>query len=194
MKLQLTTLSLLLAACAISQIRTPAVDWKAMDEESPIIKRVPGGAVVAAAAAMQAVIERHGVKEFAGCRHAVDGLDVTVLPAKEATGEVFFVIVSQHFTACGDPNDERAPHWDEAYAVTPDGRIVERAQSEFRVSAHAPEHPRPGVGHPAVAPTGPADGGGVEADGGRPGESAAPAPEHADGGTAGLKRQTPEGP
>jgi hypothetical protein len=174
MKLYLTTLSLLLAACAISQLRAPAVDWKAMDEESPIMKRVPGGAVVAAAAAMQAVIERHGVNEFAGCRHAVDGLDVTVLPAKEATGEVFFVIVSQHFSACGDPNDERAPHWDEAYAVTADGRILERAQR-----------------HDAMAPAGPADGGGGEADGGRSRDSDGPAPESLDGGAAdggGLSR------
>jgi hypothetical protein len=109
----------LLAACSTPQ-KGAAVDWAKLSTSKPIAQGVPAAAAVASAAAVRALLEQDpGL--FRGCAEPAQGVDATVYQ-----GEGFyFVTLEERFDRCGDSR-ERVMDWNAAYAVSPDGRVLER--------------------------------------------------------------------
>jgi hypothetical protein len=106
-----------------------AVKWPETEQDEQSVKTVvpltEAGAALAAAAAIREMVRTNPFPRlFLGCSSPEQGMDVAVFTGP--TPGLYYVVLEQRFDRCGGPMG-RVLDWDYAYAVTPQGEVVEEA-------------------------------------------------------------------
>ena len=139
----------------------PAASWKGtvkwpeteQDEQSvkTIIPATEAAAALAAAAAIREMVRTNPFPRlFQGCSSPEQGLDVAVFTGP--TPGLYYVVLGQRFDRCGGPSG-RVLDGNYAYAVTPQGEVVEEApppRGEPLVAS--PPQPNPPSPEPTPSP------------------------------------------
>jgi hypothetical protein len=189
-----------LAATLPGCVRTAAswkgeVKWPETEQDEQSIKTIvpvtEAEAALAAAAAIREMVRTNPFPRlFQGCSSPAQGMDVAVFTGP--TPGLYYVVLGQRFDRCGGPSG-RLLDWNYAYAVTPQGEVVEKAPpprgeppvtSPPRPSPPSPEPtplpapppPEAGSGTPPPAVPPPDTGSGTPASALPPASSPPPAP------------------
>lgn len=167
----------------------PAASWKGtvkwpeteQDEQSvkTLIPATEAGAALAAAAAIREMVRTNPFPGlFQGCSSPEQGLDVAVFTGP--TPGLYYVVLGQRFDRCGG-SPGRVLDGNYAYAVTPQGEVVEEApppRAEPLPAEPEPYRPSPPSPEPTPPPAAPAPdtGTGTPASAPPPASSPLPAP------------------
>jgi hypothetical protein len=163
----------------------PAASWKGtvkwpeteQDEQSvkTLIPATEAGAALAAAAAIREMVRTNPFPRlFEGCSSPEQGLDVAVFTGP--TPGLYYVVLGQRFDRCGGPSG-RVLDGNYAYAVTPQGEVVEEAPPpRGEPPAAPPQSPPPSEQTPPPAAPSPDTGTGTPAQAPPPASSPPPAP------------------
>ena len=137
----------------------PAASWKGevkwpeseQDEHSvkTIVPVTEAEAALAAAAAIREMVSANPFPRlFQGCSSPAQGMDVAVFTGP--TPGLYYVVLGQRFDRCGGPSG-RLLDWNYAYAVTPQGEVVEKAPPP-RGEPPVTSPPRPSPPSPEPTP------------------------------------------